>query len=171
MGNKLSKVFYQSQNLWVASKAIRELHKATGISRADIKSLLARQALWQVYSSHPKEINQPHYEVTKLKEQHQYDLLYIPNGFRCCFQIQSGQTTDNKESKQCCICSRDSIQKGSTFNYLKVLSCDNGPEFKRNVTKRLQEKRVQIPRASTKYKHRHTAFVESLNKALDKFLS
>ena len=78
MENKLSKVFYQPQNLWVASKAIRELHKTTGISRADIKSLLARQALWQVYSSHPKKINQPHYEVTKLSEQHQFDLLYMP---------------------------------------------------------------------------------------------
>ena len=78
MENKLSKVFYQPQNLWVASKANRELHKATGISRADIKSWLARQPLWQVYSSHPKEINQPHYEVTKLSEQHQFDLLHMP---------------------------------------------------------------------------------------------
>ena len=63
------------------------------------------------------------------------------------------------------------MQKGGTFKYLKVLSCDNGPEFKRNITKLLQEKRVEIPRASTKYKHRHTAFAESLNKALDKLLS
>ena len=78
MENKLSKVSYQHQNFWAASKAIRELHKATGISRADIKSWLARQALWQVYSSHPKEINQPHYEVTKLSKQHQFDLLYMP---------------------------------------------------------------------------------------------
>ena len=45
--------------------------------RKDIKSWLAKQALWQVYIPTPKEINHSHYDVAKPNEQHPFDLLYI----------------------------------------------------------------------------------------------
>ena len=44
----------------------------------DIKLWLAKQALWQVHTPPPKEINHHHYEVTKPSEQHQCDLLMFP---------------------------------------------------------------------------------------------
>ena len=44
------------------------------MSKKDIKSWLAKQALWQVHIPPPKEINHPHYDVTKPNEQHQFDL-------------------------------------------------------------------------------------------------
>ena len=47
------------------------------MSKKDIKSWLAKQALWQVHIPPPKEIHQPHYDVTKPNEQHQFDLLYM----------------------------------------------------------------------------------------------
>ena len=47
--------------------------------RKDIKLWLAKQALWQVHIPPPKEINRPHYDVTKPNEQHQFDLLYMPH--------------------------------------------------------------------------------------------
>ena len=49
------------------------------MSKKDIKSWLTKQALWQVHISPPKEINHPHYDVTKPNEQHQFDLLYMPH--------------------------------------------------------------------------------------------
>ena len=49
------------------------------MSRKDITSWLAKQALWQVHILPPKEINHPHYDVTKPNEQHQFDLLYVPH--------------------------------------------------------------------------------------------
>ena len=43
-----------------------------------MKPWFAKQALWQVHVAPPKEINHPHYDVTKPNEQHQFDLLYVP---------------------------------------------------------------------------------------------
>ena len=40
------------------------------MSKKDIKSWLAKQALWQVHIPHPKEVNHPHYDVKKPNQQH-----------------------------------------------------------------------------------------------------
>ena len=52
--------YYQPDRFWTDGKAIKELHKIMSMSRKDIKSWLAKQALWQVYIPHPKETNHPH---------------------------------------------------------------------------------------------------------------
>ena len=49
------------------------------MSKKDIKSWLARQALWQVHIPPPKEIHYPHYDVTKPNEQQQFDLIPMPH--------------------------------------------------------------------------------------------
>ena len=51
----------------------------TSVSKKEIKSWLAKQALWQVHIPLPKEKHHPHYDVTKPNEQHQLDLLYMPH--------------------------------------------------------------------------------------------
>ena len=61
-------------------------------------------------------------------------------------------------------------KKGGVFKYPKVFQCDNGPEFKNEVIKLLGKHNVDIRRATTKYKHTHTAFVEAFNKELAKLL-
>ena len=38
-----------------------------------------KTSIWQVHIPPPKEINHPHYDVTKPNEQHQADLLYMPH--------------------------------------------------------------------------------------------
>ena len=53
------------------------------------------------------------------------------------------------------------IYKVGSLTYPKIFQCDNGSEFKADVTKLLEKHRV-----TTKYKHTHTAFVEALNKIL-----
>ena len=56
------------------------------------------------------------------------------------------------------------------FKYPKVFQCDNGSEFKNEVTKLLEKDNVDIRRSTTKYKHTHTAFIEAFNKELAKLL-
>ena len=56
------------------------------------------------------------------------------------------------------------------FKYPKVFQCDNGSEFKNEVTKLLEKHNTDTRRATTKYKHTHTVFVEAFNKELAKLL-
>ena len=58
------------------------------------------------------------------------------------------------------------IYKVGPLKYPKIFQCDNGSEFKGDVTKMLEKNEVKIRRVTTKYKHTHTAFVEALNKFL-----
>ena len=56
--------------------------------------------------------------------------------------------------------------KANPLTWPEVFQCDNGSEFKSDVTKLLESQNVKINRVTTKYKHTHTAFVESFNKVL-----
>ena len=58
------------------------------------------------------------------------------------------------------------IYKVGPLTYPKIFQCDNGSEFKAEVTKMLEKHEVTMRRTTTKYKHNHTAFVEALNKLL-----
>ena len=58
------------------------------------------------------------------------------------------------------------IYKVGHLTYPKIFQCDNGSEFKGEVTRLSQKKEVKIRRVTTKCKHTHTAFVETLNKIL-----
>ena len=58
------------------------------------------------------------------------------------------------------------IYKVGPLTYPKIFQCDNGSEFKGDVTKMLEKNEVTIRRETNKYKHTHTAFVEALNKIL-----
>ena len=58
------------------------------------------------------------------------------------------------------------IYKVGDLTYPKIFQCDNGSEFKGDVTKMLKKQEVKTQRVMTKYKHTHTAVVEALNKIL-----
>ena len=58
------------------------------------------------------------------------------------------------------------IYKVVPLTYPKIFQCDNGSEFKGEVTKMLEKQEVKIRRVTMKYKHTQTAFVEALNKIL-----
>ena len=58
------------------------------------------------------------------------------------------------------------IYKVGPLKYPKIFQCDNGSEFKGDVTKMLEKQEVNIRRVMMKYKHTHKAFVEALNKIL-----
>ena len=61
-------------------------------------------------------------------------------------------------------------KEGGVFKYPKTFQCDSGSEFKNEVTKLLEKHSVGVPRATTKYKHNHTTFLEAFNKELPKLL-
>ena len=180
---KLYQTYYQPDRLWTGNKAIKELHKVPSMSKKDIKSWLAKQALWQVHIPPPKEINHPHYDVTKPNEQHQFDILYMPQnlfegntykyiltGMDVASGCKVARPLKTKKSSEVAFVLEATYKKDGVFKYPKVFQCDNGSEFKNEVTKLLERHNIDIRRATTKYKHSHTAFVEAFNKELAKLL-
>ena len=180
---KLYQAYYQPDHLWTGGKAIKELHKIMSMSKKDIKSWLARQALWQAHIPPPKEINHPHYDVARPNEQHQFDTFYTPHnlfegntykyiliGIDVASRYKVARPLRTKKSSEVAFVLLAIYKKGGVFKYPKVFQCDNGSEFKNEVTKLLEKHNVDIRRATTKYKHTHTAFVEAFNKELAKLL-
>ena len=178
---KLYQAHYQPDRRWTGGKEIKELHKITSTSKKDIKSWLAKQALWQVHIPSPKEIRHPHYDVTKPNEQHQFHLLYMPHnlfegntykyfltGIDAASRYKVARPLRTKKSSEVAFVLEAIYKKGDVFKYPKAFQCDNGSEFKNEVTKLLEKHNVEIRRATTKYKHTHTPFVEAFEKELAK---
>ena len=180
---KLYQAYYEPDRLWTGGKAIKELHKITSMSKKDIKSWLAKQALWQVHIPPSKEINHPHDDVTKPNEQAQVDVLYmlhnvfegktykyILTGIDVASSDKFVRPLKTKKSTELAFVLESVYKKGGVLKYPREIKCDNGSEFKGEVTKLLEKHNVEIRRATTKYKHTHTAFVEAFNKEFAKLL-
>ena len=162
---KLYKAYHELNRLWTGSKAIKDLHKFTSMSKKDIKTWLATQALWQVHIPSPKEIHHPHYDVTKPIEQHHFDLLYMPHNLfeentykyiltavDVASRYKVARPLRTKKSNEAAFVLQAIYKKGVVFKYPKVFQCDNGSEFKNEGTKLLGKHNVEIRRATTKYK-------------------
>ena len=134
---KLYQAYYEPDRLWTGNKAIRELHKITSISKKDIKSCLAKQALWQVHIPPPKEIHHPNYDVTKPNEQHQFDLLYMPHtlfkgntykfiltGIDVASRYKVARPLKTKNSSEVAFVLGAIYKKGGMFKYSKTFQCD-----------------------------------------------
>ena len=109
---------------------------------------------------------------------HQFDLLYMPSdtlyGNKCKY-IPAGIGAASRYKvvrplriKQACDVAEmiADICKVGPLTYPSIFQCDNGSEFKGEVTKMLEKQEVKIRRVTMKYAHTHTAFVEALNKIL-----
>ena len=106
-------------------------------------------------------------------EMHQFDLSYMPsdtlygNKYKyilsridAASRFKVARTMRTKQAKEVA----EMIYKVGPLTYPKIFQCDNGSEFKAEVTKMLEKHEVRVQHAMTKYKHTHTAFVEALNK-------
>ena len=135
---KLYQAYYQADRLWTGNKAIKEVHKITCMSKKDIKSCVAKQALWQDYIPPRKEINHIHYDVTKPNEQHHFDLLYMPHdlleGNTYKYKYKVARPLRTKKSSEVAFILEAIYKKGGAFKYPEVFQCDNGSEFKNEVT-------------------------------------
>ena len=95
---------------------------------------------------------------------------YILKGVNGASRYKVARPLRTKKSTEVVFVLEAIYKKGSVFKYPKVFQCDNGTEFKNEVTKLLEKHNANIRRATTKYKHTHTAFVEAFNKELAKLL-
>ena len=174
----MDKIYYQPNHLWKGPKAVKKLKELSRKKPKAVKQWLPRQAFWQVHLPAPKRVDRPHYEVTTPNEMHQFDLLYMPsdsfygNKYKCILagidaasRYKVTRPLRNKQSRNVAEIIAD-IYKVGTLMYPNIFQCDNGSEFKGDVTKMLEKNEVKIGRVTTKYKHTHTAIVEALNKIL-----
>ena len=143
-----------------------------------IKQWLSWQAFWQVHLPAPNCIDRPYYQVTIPNEMHQFDLLHMPSdtlfgnkykyilaGIDATSRYKVARPLRTKQARD--VAERIAeIYKVGTLTYPKIFQCDNGSEFKGEMTKMLEKHEVKIRRVTTKYAHTHTAFVEALNKIL-----
>ena len=109
---------------------------------------------------------------------HQFDLLYMHSdtlygskykyilaGIDAASRYKVARPLRTKQARDVAKMIAD-IYKVGPLKYPKIFQCDNGSEFKGDVTKMLEKNEVKIRRVTTKYKHTNTAFVEALNKIL-----
>ena len=176
------KLYYQPGQLWKGQKAIRKLKELSKAKPKVVKQWLSKQAFWHVHLPPPKRIDRPHYKVTIPNEMHLFDLLYMPfdtlygnmynyilSGLDVTSRYKVARPLKTKQAEDVADMIAD-IYKVGPLTYPKIFQCDNGSEFKEEVTKMLEKHEVRIQHAMTKYKHTHTAFVEALNKILTKQL-
>ena len=180
----MDKIYYQPNHLWKGQKAVKKLKELSGEKPKAIKQWLSQQAFWQVHLPAPKHVDRPHYQVTIPNEMHQFDLLYMPSdtlyGNKYKYILAgidaasryllagidaASRPLRTKQARDVAEMITD-IYKVGPLTYPKIFQCDNGSEFKEEVTKMLEKNEVKIRRVTTKYTHTHTASVEALNKIL-----
>ena len=174
----MDKIYYQPNHLWKGQKAVKKLAELSGEKAKVIEQWLSREAFWQVHLPAPKRVDRPHYQVTTPNEMHQFDLLYIPSdtlygnkykyilaGIDAASRYKVTRPLKTKQVRDVAEMIAD-IYKVGPLTYSEIFQCDNGSEFKGEVTKMLEKQEVKIQRVTMKYKHTHTAFVEALNKIL-----
>ena len=174
----MDEIYYQPNHLSKGQTAVKKLKELSREKPKAVKRWLSRQAFWQVHLPAPKQVDRPHYQVATPNEMHQFGLLYMPSdslyGLKYKY-ILAGINAASRykvarplRTKQACDVAEmiADIYKVGLLTYPKIFQCDNGSEFKGDVTKMLEKNEVKIWRVMTKYKHTHTAFVEALNKIL-----
>ena len=95
---------------------------------------------------------------------------YILTSINVASRYKFARSLKNKKPTKLAFVLEVVYKKSGVLKYPRVIQCDNGSEFKDEVTKLLQKHNVAIRRATTKYKHTHKTFVEPFNKELTKLL-
>ena len=109
---------------------------------------------------------------------HQFDLLYMPSdtlygnkykyilaGINAASRFKVAKPLRTKQVRDMAEMIAD-IYKVGPLTYFSIFQCDNGSEFKGEMTKMLEKHEVKIRRVTMKYAHTHTTFVEALNKII-----
>ena len=174
----MDRLYYQPNHFWKGQKAIKKLAEQRTEKPKIVKQWLSQQAFWQVHLPAPESIDRPNYEVTTPNEMHQFDLLYMPSdtlygnkykyilaGIDAASRYKVARPLRTKQALDVAEMIAD-IYKVGPLMYPKIFQCDNGNEFKGEITKMLEKQELKIRRVTTKYKHTHTASVDALNKIL-----
>ena len=174
----MDKIYYQPYHLWKGKATVKKLAEYSKEKPKTVKQWLSWQAFWQVHLPAPKQVERPHYQVTIPNEMHQFDLLYMPSdtlygnkykyilaGIDAASRYKVARLLRTKQARDLAEMVAD-IYKVGPLMYPKIFQCDNGSEFKGEMTKLLEKQEVKIRRVTTKYTHTLTAFVEALNNIL-----
>ena len=160
---KMDKIYYQPNNLWKGQKTVKKLRELSGEKPRVVKQWLSRQAFWQVHLPAPKQVNRPHYEVTIQIYSYNYKYKYILAGIDAASRFKVARPLRTKQVRDVAEMIAD-IYKVGPLKYPKIFQCDNGREFKGDVTKLSEKNEVKVWQVTTRYKHTHTAFVEAFFK-------
>ena len=174
----LTDIYYQPTHMWRGDKAIELLIKETKIGKKKVIQWISLQALWQVFLPDPKRIVRRHFDITKVNQEHQVDLLFLTHDtvygniykYVLCVEdvasrYKAARPLKTKKASEVVDMLEDIYKKGP-LKYPEIFQCDNGSEFKGEVTKLLEKHDVKINRTTTKYHHRFTAFVERMNRTV-----
>ena len=158
----MDKIYYQPNHLWKGQKAVKKLQELSREKPKTVKQWLSRQAFWQVHLPAPKQVDRPHYEVTAPNEMHQFDLLYMPSdtlygnkykyilaGIDAASRFKVARHLRTKQVRDVAEMIAD-ICKVGPLMYPKIFQCDNGSEFKGDVTKMLEKNEVKIQQITRK---------------------
>ena len=152
----MDRLYYQPNHLWKGKAAVKKLAELSREKTKVIKQWLSLQAFLQVHLPAPKRVDRPHYQVTIPNEMHQFDLLYMPSdtlyGNKYKY-ILSGIDAASRykvarplRTKQACDVAEmiADIYKVGPLMYPSTFQCDNGSEFKGEVTKMLEKHEVKL---------------------------
>ena len=152
----MDKMYYQPNHLWKGKKTVKKLKELSREKPKTVKQWLSQPAFWQVHLPAPKSIDRPHNQVTTPNKMHQFDLLYMPldslYGSKYKY-IVAGINAASRfkvvrplRTKQACSVGEiiADIYKVGPLKYPKIFQCDNGSEFKGEVTKMLKKQEVKI---------------------------
>lgn len=173
---KLSNNYYNPQGYWKGYEAIDKLADITNIDKAIVKKWLEKQALWQIYLPPPNYIPRYHWNVEKVNQIHQADLLFLPH-----------DTVKQKKYKYALVVvdiasryidaepltSKYSREVSKAFEKIysrrlkwpKTIIIDPGTEFMGDVTKIMKDKSIIIQRSEAN-NHRAQALVERANRTI-----
>ena len=145
----MDRLYYQPNHLWKGKAAVKKKAELNGEKPKTVKQWLSRQAFWQVHLPALKNIDRPHYQVTILNEMHQFDLLYMPSdtlyGNKCEYilagidaasRYKVARLLRTKHAHDVAEMIAD-IYKVGPLTYPSTFQCDNGSEFKGEMTKML----------------------------------
>ena len=148
---KMDRLYYQPNHLWKGKKAVKKLAELSGEKPKTVKQWLSRQAFWQVHLPAPKHNNRPHCQVTTPNEMHQFELLdmpsdtlygnkykYILDGIDAASRYKVVRPVRTKQVRNMAELIAD-IYKVGPLTYPKIFQCDNGSEFKGDMTEMLKK--------------------------------
>ena len=152
----MDKIYYQPNHLWKGQKAIKKLAALSGEKSKTVKQWLSWQAFWQVHLPAPKQVDRAHYQVTIPNKMHQFDLLCMPSdtlygnkykyilaGIDAASRYKVARPLRTKQAHDVAEMIAD-IYKIGPLMYPKIFQCNNGNEFKGEVTKMLEKQEVKI---------------------------
>ena len=173
---KLSNHYYSPQGYWKGYEAIDKLAGVTNIDKTIVKKWLEKQALWQIYLAKPQYIPRYHWNVEKVNQVHQADLLFLPHDtvkrkvYKYALVVVDiasryidAEPLTSKYSSE--------VSRGIENIYSRRLKwpetiiVDPGTEFMGNVTKIMKNKSVKIQRSEAN-NHRAQALVERANRTI-----